>query len=242
MENVGKPWERNGIFQAITSGLHAHRDRYKAQGMSAYMRNQFPFLGISTPARRKVVTDALHGYLKPNQDELVELARALHELPEREFQSAGVDVLVHYKHSIDPTFLNESAEFFITHKSWWDSVDALNPLIRHLVYTNPASVPLMYQWITNDNMWVVRCSLTHQLTMKKDTDAQRLADLCSTRAADTEFFIAKAVGWALRDYSHSNPEWVRGYVDSHAELSPLARREALKAIERARVKRPRVSP
>jgi len=210
--------------------------------MSAYMRNQFPFLGISTPARRKVVTDALHGYLKPNQDELVELARALHELPEREFQSAGVDVLVHYKHSIDPTFLNESAEFFITHKSWWDSVDALNPLIRHLVYTNPASVPLMYQWITNDNMWIVRCSLTHQLTMKKDTDAQRLADLCSTRAADTEFFIAKAVGWALRDYSHSNPEWVRGYVDSHAELAPLARREALKAIERARVKRPRVSP
>jgi len=242
MENVSKPWEQNGILQTISSGLYANRDPARAQGMSAYMRNQFPFLGIPTPERRKVVTDALHGYVKPTQDELVELARVLHKLPEREFQSASADVLVHYKHSVDSTFLTDSAEFFITHKAWWDSVDALNPLLRHLVHTNPASVPLMYQWVTSDNMWIVRCAITHQLTMKKDTDAQRLADLCSTRAADTEFFIAKAVGWALRDYSHTNPTWVLDYVDCHPELSPLARREALKAIERTRVKQPMVSP
>ena len=90
----------------------------------------------------------------------------------------------------------------------------------------------MYQWITGENKWIVRSALTHQLTLKAQTDTERLAELCSIRAEDGEFFIAKAVGWALRDYSHTDPSWVSKYVGSHPELSALARREATKVISR----------
>ena len=232
IETMGEKWDLTEILTSISEQLHSSADPVKAQGMSGYMRNQFPFLGIATPLRRNTVNNTLRRYSTPSEQEVVELARALHELPQREFQHAGVDALIYHRKIIGPAFIGEPAEFFITHKSWWDSVDALNPLIRRLVQTHSECVPVMYQWITNENKWIVRSALTHQLTLKAQTDTERLAQFCSLRASDTEFFIAKAVGWSLRDYSHSHPQWVQHFVDTHPDLSPLARREALKVIVR----------
>jgi 3-methyladenine DNA glycosylase AlkD len=229
---MGEKWAQAEILTSISEQLHSSANPVKAQGMSGYMRDQFEFLGIDTPLRRNTVNNTLKRYSTPSEQEVVELARALHQLPQREFQHAGVDALIYHRKLIGPAFVGETAEFFITHKSWWDSVDALNPLIRRLVQTHSECVPVMYQWITSENKWIVRSALTHQLTLKAQTDTQRLAQLCSLRASDTEFFIAKAVGWALRDYSHTDPHWVFEYVDSHPELSALARREALKVISR----------
>jgi len=229
---MGEKWAQAEILTSISEQLHSSANPVKAQGMSGYMRNQFEFLGIDTPLRRNTVNNTLKRYSTPSEQEVIELARALHQLPQREFQHAGVDALIYHRKLIGPAFIGEPAEFFITHKSWWDSVDALNPLIRRLVQSHSECVPVMHQWITSENKWIARSALTHQLTLKANTDTARLAQLCSLRASDTEFFIAKAVGWALRDYSHTDPHWVFEYVDSHPELSALARREALKVISR----------
>ena len=232
IENVGEPWNEKELVKVISAGILANENSTRAQEMSAYMRNQFTFLGVPAPMRRRVVKAALKEYSPPTENDFVALARSLHQHKEREFQLAAVDILVHYRKLVTPSFLNEPAQFFITQKSWWDSVDALNPLIRDLVQAQPICVSVMREWINSDNIWIARSSLTHQLTMKSKTDTQRLAELCSIRAGDREFFIAKAVGWALRDYSHTDPDWVREYVGSHPELSALARREAMKAISR----------
>jgi 3-methyladenine DNA glycosylase AlkD len=232
IESMGEKWDLTQILTSISAQLHSSADPVKAQGMSAYMRNQFEFLGIATPLRRNTVNNTLKRYSTPSEQEIIDLARTLHELPQREFQQAGVDALIYHRKLIGPAFIGEPAEFFITHKSWWDSVDALNPLIRRLVQRHSDCVPVMYQWITSEDKWIVRSALTHQLTLKAQTDPERLAQFCSLRARDTEFFIAKAVGWALRDYSHSHPQWVQHFIDTHPELSPLARREALKVIVR----------
>jgi 3-methyladenine DNA glycosylase AlkD len=232
IETMREKWDLTQILTSISEQLHSSADPVKARGMSGYMRNQFEFLGIATPLRRNTVNNTLKRYSDPSEPEVIELARALHKLPEREFQHAGVDALLYHRKLIGPAFIGEPAEFFVTHKSWWDSVDALNPLIRRLVQTHAECVPVMHEWITSENRWIARSAITHQLTLKEHTDTERLAQFCSLRARDTEFFIAKAIGWALRDYSHSHPQWVQHFVDTHPQLSPLARREALKVIVR----------
>lgn len=214
------------------SELNLRADPVRAVPMAAYMRNKFPCLGISAPVRRKVVTDSFPTWPPTSESEVVQIARELFHMDKREFHLAAIDLLVLKRKLMSSDFLNSDAEFFLTSHSWWDSVDALRPLIGFLVRNNPGSERVMFDWIKSENMWLRRSALTHQLTQKTNTDSQRLGELCSLVASDSEFFVAKAVGWALRDYSSTNPDWVENFVAQHPELTPLARREALKRITR----------
>jgi 3-methyladenine DNA glycosylase AlkD len=119
----------------------------------------------------------------------------------------------------------------VTHKSWWDTVDALAHSVGALVLRHPELQDEMDVWIADDDLWVARVAIIHQLGAKQATDTDRLFGYCTTRASHPDFFIRKAIGWALREYSKTDPDAVRQYVAGMGgKLSSLSRREALKRI------------
>jgi 3-methyladenine DNA glycosylase AlkD len=115
--------------------------------------------------------------------------------------------------------------------AWWDLVDGAAPIARDALAADPADVaPLLRRWARDDDLWVRRVAVISQLGRKTDTDRTLLADVLEPNLARPEFFLRKAVGWALRDLSAHDPEWVRSYVAQHPEMSALSRREALRKI------------
>lgn len=204
----------------------------RAVEMSAYMRNLFPFLGVSAPDRTVILrkVSAEHGI--PNQTQIIAAMRILWQMPEREFHIIATEFLNRHKKVLTKTFVSKHAKYFITNKSWWDSVDSLRPAIGYVVSTNRELDDVIYDWIESDNKWLVRSALIHQLVLKDKVDSHKLFALCERRQQDKEFFIAKAIGWALRDYSYVDPVAVKKFIKNHPDLSPLAKREGMKAINR----------
>jgi len=121
----------------------------------------------------------------------------------------------------------------LTTKSWWDTVDALAAnVVGPLVRANPPLVAVMDEWIVDGDHWLVRTAILHQLHARGRTDTDRLFGYCTRRAGDREFFVRKAIGWALREYSKTDAAAVRQFVTTHPELSPLSAREALRWLQR----------
>lgn len=230
-----------GLERELESAFAAHRDPERARVMSAYMRDLFPYYGIPAPQHRALAREVLARYDAPDEAELTRIVLSCWEHPEREWQYFACDLLVRYAPSASPRLLS-TARKLITTKSWWDSVDSLaTKTVGGLVRSHPQLVTTMDRWIGNKNIWLARTAILHQLSYKQRTDATRLFDYCATRAADTEFFIRKAIGWALREYSKTDERAVRSFVRAHKnELSGLSKREALKWLERATPRRPRV--
>lgn len=208
--------------------FEAHRDPVRAVGMSAYMRHLFPFLGIPTPLRRAITHNALAGLPRPNEADLTAIVEALWALEEREYQYAACDLLSRYQAVCTAAFLPEATRL-ITTKSWWDTVDGIaTSVVGPLVSRHPDLAAEMDRWIAGDNIWLARTALLYQLHYKGNTDSARLFRYCETRACDTDFFLRKAIGWALREYSKTDADAVRAFVADHANvLSPLSKREAL---------------
>jgi 3-methyladenine DNA glycosylase AlkD len=203
------------------------RDDARAVAMAKYMRGQFPFLGIPSPQRRLVQREALLGLPKPDQAALEDVIERLWQLPEREYQYAATELLSKHVSVCDASFVAR-LEWLLTTKSWWDTVDALaSHVAGPLVLAHPELADVMDAWIESENVWLARTAILHQLGYKQRTDRERLFRYCVRRAPDTEFFIRKALGWALREYSKTDSEAVRAFVAAHGELSPLTRREAL---------------
>jgi 3-methyladenine DNA glycosylase AlkD len=146
------------------------------------------------------------------------------------------EFLTKNKKALTTSFVSTHVKYFITHKSWWDSVDSLRPAIGYVVSENRELDKVIFDWIESDNKWLVRSALIHQLVLKDKVDSVKLFKLCERRESDTEFFIAKAIGWALRDYSYMAPTAVKKFVKDHPNLTPLSKREALKAIVRKAAK------
>ena len=196
--------------------------------MARYMRGKFPFLGISSPERERLQREAWAGTRTASQEDLAGAALALWELPEREYQYAACGLLARHAKVLDAAFVS-TLRTLVTTKSWWDTVDTLashvaGPIVRR----HPETVAVMDSWIGDSDFWLARVAILHQLRAKADTDVGRLFRYCELRSGDGEFFIRKAIGWALREYSKTDGTAVRAFVAEHqATLSPLSRREAL---------------
>lgn len=222
------------VIDRLTAEFEANRDAERAGPMSAYMKNQFPFLGIPAPRQRAIAGHALRGLLPPSEPELVAVVTACWDKAEREYQYFGVNYITKHIGRCSVTFI-ESLERSIAEKPWWDTVDGLAKNgVGRLVSSHPHELlPVLERWIDDDNLWLARAAILHQLGYKDRTDPDLLFRYCLHRAADRDFFMRKAIGWALRQYSWTNPDAVCRFVDDHeSALSGLTRREALKHVNR----------
>lgn len=222
------------LDRLIVAAFEAARDPSAAVPMARYMRDQFPFLGIASPARRTLQRKALAGVPPLERDALLACADALWRYPEREYQYAACDLLSMFAERLTADDLAR-VELLITTKSWWDTVDALaTNVVGPVVLADRATCdPTVDKWIGSDNLWLARTAILHQNRWKDRTDEVRLFAFCEQRAPDTDFFMRKAIGWALREYSKTAPDAVRAFVAKHdRELSELSKREALKRLDR----------
>jgi 3-methyladenine DNA glycosylase AlkD len=215
----------------LRAALVAVADAEKAPAMTAYMKDRFPFLGVTTPERRVAAKAFVAAGRTATTAELLGIADELWALPEREYQYVACDVLHRWVAVLDaPSLLR--IEPLIRTKSWWDTVDALAVnVVGPIVRAHRELAATMDRWIDDDDMWIARTAILHQLKYRNDTDTTRLFAYIDGRAADSEFFIRKACGWALREYARTNPEAVRNYVDTRRDrLSGLTIREATKHL------------
>lgn len=208
-------------------------DPTRASAMKAYMKQRHDFLGIPTPARRLALKPLLATLKTADADDLLTAAAQLWAMPEREFQYAAIDILAKFSRKLELDHVPAMLEL-AQQKSWWDTVDGLAGVIGDILYRcrhSQQMEKLIEAALIHPDLWVRRIAMLHQLRWKSDTDATRLFRFATTLAPESEFFIRKAVGWALRDYSWHQPQAVREFVDRMADrLSPLSRREALRAM------------
>jgi 3-methyladenine DNA glycosylase AlkD len=207
------------------------RDPGRAAEQAAYMRHQFAFLGLGTPTQRALVRSAVSGLPRPTEGDLRAVALACWARDEREFQYFACDWLRTHIAVPGPGFL-DTLRTLITTKPWWDTVDPLATRVAGgLVQRHPQLVRRMDEWSTDPDMWLVRTALLHQLHYGAATDAERLFRYCTGQAGHHDFFVRKAIGWALRQYARTDPDAVRRYVARNRDrLSPLSVREATKHL------------
>lgn len=218
------------ILDRLLATFPGAADPAVAAPMRAYMREAFPFLGLRSTQRRELSRRILAGLPRPTEADLRAISLACWELPEREYQYFAVDWLVAHPSACGPTFLG-TAEILITTKAWWDTVDALaSHVVGTIVARHPVAVATMDRWLADENLWLTRTAILHQLRSKRDTDAERLFRYCAARAGHPDFFIRKAIGWALREYAKTDPAAVQSFVERTTELSPLSVREAVKNL------------
>jgi 3-methyladenine DNA glycosylase AlkD len=203
----------------------------QAEPMKKYMRNQFEYLGIKSPQVSGLLREHIHDHGLPPLDKLDIISRELWSLPQREFQYAAMSLMGKLENKVGSEFIT-TIEYLITTKSWWDTVDVL---AGHAVGTQFKRFPevkakYLKKWRKSDNFWLRRTTLLFQLGYKKETDFDLMCELIKENLGSDEFFINKAIGWALRQYAHTNPAPVKKYVKATKDLSPLSRREALKNI------------
>lgn len=221
---MAKEWDYRGIMEKF----EANRNGELAIPMAAYMRNQFPFFGIKTPLRKQLLKEHFSEYTLPARENLFAEAWKIYRLPEREYQYAAIALMEKMQNSmvLDDLSLLQN---FIEAKSWWDSVDSIAPrIVGHIVKNDRfGGEKIMLQWSQSENIWTNRSSILHQLKYKNQTDTDLLSHILLEHAASNEFFIQKAIGWSLREYAKTDPDFVYSFVNSHS-FKPLSKREALK--------------
>lgn len=220
--------EIHPYWQGLYASFQQNADTEKAKWGKAYLRNQFELFGLTGPVRSELIRGFIRTQGLPQISQTDEIIRNAWELPEREMQYAGMEVLFRMRKKSSADFLG-LYEWLITHKSWWDTVDYIAPnLVGNLFIAFPELRDKSIEnWMNSGNFWLQRTCLLFQLKYKSKTDSGLLFGLCSRLAGEKEFFIRKAIGWSLREYAKTDPVAVKSFVD-RTELSGLSRREALK--------------
>lgn len=207
-------------------------NEHKAVQMEKYMRDQFRFLGIDAKTRKELLKDGVGGSWKAlNYDEIWEMVFWLYEQEYREYHVAATDLLKIKKSILKKDDLKAVKTLITTH-SWWDTVDALAPHALGEILRDDEDfrrVAVM-NLLNSDNLWLRRSAIIFQLSYKEHTDNQLLKEVCLQLKEDDEFFIRKAIGWALREYSKIDSAWVRSLLQKEKGFSSLTVREASKYI------------
>ncbi len=214
----------NDIFEI----LHQHGNAEKAQQMSAYLRHQFPFLGIQAPLRRELSKSFLRDKTTVQSVDWEFVAQCF-ALPEREFQYLACDYLQKAKRFLQIADIAMVERYIVT-KPWWDSVDVVNSVVGSFCLRYPhIKHEVISRWIVSESIWLKRVAILFQLSYKEQTDTVFLREAILYNANTNEFFVNKAIGWALRQYSRSNPLWVAQFLKENT-LHSLSVREARKYL------------
>ena len=219
-------------IEYVQSSLAAQANPEKGLQMAAYMKTEMPFYGVQKPSRTPIVRQVVREFPIEDRAEYEGLVLALWALPHREEKYIAQALAVSHKQFMIPESLPLYRRM-IVEGAWWDFVDEVaTHMVRHLIINYPGETwPVVDPWIEDRDMWLRRTAIICQVGAKEHTDPERLFDFCEQRAFEKEFFIRKAIGWALREYAKTSPEAVVGFVEEHRdELSGLSFREATKHI------------
>lgn len=229
----------------IIEEFRQHKNEENAEKQAAYLRHQFEFIGLKTPERRLLAKDFLKEKKADRQIDW-ELVFEFWNLPEREFQYLALDYLHQMKKWVIFDDMEKIKKLTVS-KSWWDTVDALDELVGHLLLTGRKQATendstayeqvetLVKEWAQAENFWIRRIAIDCQLSFKNQTDLELLSyniekNLLGSSFAD-EFFITKAIGWALRDLAKTNSAWVIKFIEEHEnKMAKLSIREASKHL------------
>jgi 3-methyladenine DNA glycosylase AlkD len=199
--------------------------------MAAYLRTTMPCLGVPKPVLASVLREARARWPLTDASDYCETVHQLHALPHREEQYAAID----YARRTTRFVAFEHIDLYrtmIVDGAWWDLVDDFAHVLCRLLLQDPTRTgPLLDRWIDDEDLWLRRIAILGQLDAKERTDAARLFRYCERRAHEREFFIRKAIGWALRQYARTAPDVVLAWCLEHRKaLSSLSFREATKHL------------
>ena len=217
-----------GLFNIIKE-LEARADTARALDMSRYMKNKFPFFGIQAPIR----DESCKPYFKKAKKEKKidwDFVEYCWQQEKRECQYVAAHYLKGMQKFLEITDF-EKLKKLVIKKAWWDTVDILDRIIGSLIYRDETLKKEILKWSVDDNIWLRRVAIDHQLLRKEKTDTDLLEKILVNNLNHTEFFINKAIGWALRDYSKTNPQWVKDFIEKYKNnMASLSIREASKYI------------
>lgn len=219
------------FINQLETAFQKHSNAENAFAMAKYMKNRFPFYGIKTTERRLVFKEIW----KENKQEVSKnsraIALALYAKKQRELHYCAIEILIK---ELKGNYQKEDIDFIeklIITNSWWDSVDTIAKYIlgQYLIEFPDCIETTVEKFSNSDNMWLTRSAILFQLDYKKETDFELLKAICIQHQSSTEFFIQKAIGWALREYAKTDSEAVKKFVLVN-NLKPLSRKEALKNL------------
>ncbi|MBK6572636.1 MAG: DNA alkylation repair protein [Saprospiraceae bacterium] len=220
------------LFQDLKQSFLAAANPSRAKGMEAYMRHQFVYYGIASPVRKEIERKVFAHYATYNFSLVEEFVLSCWAEDQREWKYAALDYTQKFQNKLGLEVLPLFEEL-IGDQSWWDTVDCIAPnilgkmLLRHPTVFREKSL----EWIESDNFWYQRAAIILQLFYRDKTDFTLMQRLILKRADSKEFFIQKASGWALRQYSKTNPRAVRKFITSN-DLPSLTRREGLRLMDK----------
>lgn len=203
-----------------------------AEKQQHYMKNKFAFFGIKTAERRMLQKPFFVREQLPDKREMQSIVKALWAIQQRECQYVAQELAFQYVKNLEPKDIRFFV-FLIQHKSWWDTVDfiAVNLVGAYFKRFPELKGKYCQDWLTSDNIWLQRTALLFQLKYKHQTDTNLMAEIIQALLPSKEFFIQKAIGWMLREYSKTNTQWVRAFIDT-VPLPALSRREAKKYLSK----------
>jgi 3-methyladenine DNA glycosylase AlkD len=216
-------------IERVTAMFEENRNEDNAGPMSKYMKGHFPFLGIKSPLRKELEKQFFKEteILKSPFDQ--DFVRALWEKDEREYQYTAITYMGKFIKKL-PKEVIHFLEGLITTKSWWDSVDSIAPLVGELAWKYPEIIKeSIDSWSVNEDFWLRRSAILFQLKYKQQTNEALLYEYIVKNADSKEFFIQKAIGWALREYSKTNHDSVKAFIGGN-QLAPLSVREGSKYL------------
>jgi 3-methyladenine DNA glycosylase AlkD len=208
-----------------------HANPTQAAPMRKYMRDQFEYLGIKSPQFKVLMKDFITANGMPAIKDLDIILRDLWALPQREFQYVAISLLSRSEKELPARFI-KTIEYLLVTKSWWDTVDTISGGALGVHFQRFADVRKKHltKWRVSNNFWLRRASILFQLNYKKETDFDLLCEIIRENLDSKEFFINKAIGWALRQYARTDPKAVKRFVKATL-LHPLSQREAMKHLE-----------
>ena len=220
------------VSEFVSGELQKHANPTNAVQMQAYLKTEMPFYGVKSPTLNSIVKDVKESFQITTQAEYNDVILHLWSLSHREEKYVSVKLAIKCRKFITldalPVF-----EKMIREGQWWDFIDPISTnLIGKLLEKYPTEMnSILDKWIEDEDMWIRRSAILSHLKHKENTDQERLFEYCLKCAREKEFFIRKAIGWALREYSKTKPEVISNFIQEHDEtLSNLSKREGMKHI------------